>query len=129
MLEHGGFKMYIENQTIVVEPIGAWNIETALRYGREFKLLVNQIENEEWATLVIFLNFELAGPKMWEHINKLNEWGIQHNKKHEVVVCTQSIHKEVIKLTHKYTASIEPHFVETVKQAKDNLRKHGYLKS
>lgn len=91
MQEHGSFDMKIINQTLVVKAFRAWNYETVLRYGTEYKQLIEKLKNKPWACLVDLTEWELATPDIWEHIDELNEWGNINNQRYEVVICSLAI--------------------------------------
>ena len=128
MQEHGSYNMKIVDQTIIVEAVDAWNLETAERWGIEYKSLVGLIKNLPWACLVDLSNFELAIPDVLEHIDKINEWGNSHNQKFEVVVCSLSIQKDLLQNAHKILTNVETNFCENVVQAKSWLHQKGVLK-
>jgi hypothetical protein len=126
--EHGSFNMYIINQCIVVEALGAWNIETALRFGKEYQSLVSQIEYQQWACLVDFTRFELAVPEVWKHLDIINEWGNQHNQKYEVLVCSSLTQVTLMEKSHEILSNVETKFCETLIEAKVWLIRLGVIK-
>ncbi|MFT6779727.1 MAG: hypothetical protein ACJAV1_003670 [Paraglaciecola sp.] len=125
--EHGSYDMYILNQTLIIEAVDAWNLETSLRFGQEFKELVNKIEHNPWACLVNLNDFELAIPEVWEHVNKINEWANLHNQKYEVVVCSSLIQEVLLEISHKKLSNVETNFCENVEQAKKWLNQFGVI--
>jgi hypothetical protein len=129
MNEHGSFSMKIVDRTLIVKAEGAWNLETAIRWGQEFKLLVNRIEEHQWACLVDLSNFELAIPEVWDHLNSVNEWSNLHNQKYEAVVCSLSIQKVLIKKSHAVLTNVETKFCEGLNEAYEWLEIIGVLKT
>lgn len=128
MQEHGSFNMNITDQIIIINAYGAWNLETALRWGREFKLLANQIESSPWACIVDLSSFELAIPEVWEHIDEINDWCNLHNQKYEVVICSLSIQKSLLENSHKKLTNVETNFCSSLKQSIEWLSKFGVIK-
>ena len=96
MLEHGSFNLSLIDQTIISEAFGSWNIETAIRWADEFKLLVGQISNAPWACIVDLSNFELAPLDVWAYIDEINLWCNVNNQKYEVLICSSSLQKAIL---------------------------------
>ncbi|PKI16594.1 hypothetical protein [Colwellia sp. 12G3] len=129
MNEHGSFSMKIVDRTLMVEAVGAWNLETAIRWGQEFKLLVSSIEELQWACLVDLSNFELAIPEVWEHLDSVNKWSNLHNQKYEAVVCSLSLQKVLIEKSHAALTNVETKFCEDLNEAFEWLEIMGVLKT
>ncbi len=120
--------MKIVDQTIIIEAVGAWNLETAERWGIEFKLLAARIESLPWACLTDLSNFELAIPDVWEHLDMVNEWCNSHNQKFEAIICSLTIQRALFEKAQKNLAKVETNFFENVDQAKGWLHQKGVLK-
>ena len=84
-----------------VKAIGAWNYETALSYGKEYKQLISKLRDKPWACLVDLTEWELFTPEAGEHVDELNDWGNINNQKYEVVICSLYIQKALLEKTHE----------------------------
>ncbi|WP_440875654.1 STAS/SEC14 domain-containing protein [Thalassotalea sp. PLHSN55] len=119
--------MEIINQTLIVRCFDSWNIETVLRLCREYKELVEQINDKPWACLVDLSEWELATPDMWDEIGKLNEWGNSHNQRFEAVICSMSIQQMLMEESHSVLTNVETKFCDDMKQARAWLKSVGAL--
>ncbi|RHW75395.1 STAS/SEC14 domain-containing protein [Colwellia sp. RSH04] len=125
MLEHGSFSMEINAQTLIIRCYGAWNIQTVIRMCQEYKEHVNSISDSPWACLVDFTQWELSTPEMWEHIDELNEWGNANNQKFEAVVCSLSIQKHLMEISHDVLTNVDARFFDNLTQAYEWLDEVG----
>ena len=128
MQEHGSFKLKIVDQTLVVQCFGSWNLETVLRMCKEYKELVEQINDKPWACLVDLSQWELSTPEMWDEIDKLNEWGNDNNQRYEAVICNLFIQKSLMEDSHTVLTNVETSFCENIEQAYEWLNSVGVLK-
>jgi hypothetical protein len=76
MYEHGGFKLWADNNVVYAKVHGAWNDFTALRFSNEFKALAKQDMPEKWAHIVCLDDWELGIPEIEPIIQELVEWCI-----------------------------------------------------
>ena len=128
MQEHGSFQMKIVEQTLIIKCFDAWNLETVLRLCKEYKGLVEQINDKPWACLVDLSQWELATPEMWDEISELNKWGNSNNQKYEAVICSTSLQKTLMEDSHKVLTNVETKFCENIEQAYEWLNSVGVLK-
>lgn len=71
MKEHGVFKLWA-NQGIVYARIGgAWNQPTALRFAKEFSILVNEQMPSKWAHIVYLDDWALGVPEIEPIVQEL----------------------------------------------------------
>ena len=127
MNEDGSFSMDLIDQTLIIKPVGAWNLETAVRWGDEFKSYVTIIQDKAWACLVDLSKFDLATPDVWEHINDVNQWSNLRNQKYEVVVCNLRIQEKLMENSHKSLWNVETKFFESFDEACLWLKSVGYI--
>ena len=128
MKEHGSFQIKIVDQTLIVKCFGSWNHETVLRLCKEYKELVEKINDKPWACLVDLSQWELAAPDMWDEISELNQWGNSNNQKYEVVICSMSLQKILMEESHTVLTNVETNFCESIEQAYKWLNNVGVLK-
>lgn len=129
MEPHGSFKLTIKEKTLIVTAIGAWNYETAVSCGKEYKRLVSGLEGKPWACLVDLKEWELFTPDASDYINELNKWGNINNQKYEVVVFGLSIHQAVLEKSHEVLTNVEIKFYENLEQAYEWLETIGFIKT
>jgi len=127
MQEHGSFEMEIKNQTIVVRAFSAWNLETALRFAKEFKLLAQTLENKPWACLVDLIKFDSRIPAVWDEVDEINLWANSHNQKYEIVVCNSTLQEFLLKRPHVPLANAKTKFCENLDEANDWLGNLGVI--
>ncbi|PHR72347.1 MAG: hypothetical protein COA66_06440 [Arcobacter sp.] len=127
MYEHGSYKIKVINQTIIVECFDSWNIETVLRFCKEYKEMVEEIKYKPWACLVDLSQWELSTPDMWDEIYKLNEWSNDKNQKYEAVICSLSLQEILVANSHKAFINVESNFFKNIDQACNWLTSVGVL--
>lgn len=126
--EHGYFNIEIVEQTLIIKCFEAWNFETTLRFCKEYKELVEKINDKPWACLVDLNQWDLATPDMWDEIHKLNEWSNINNQKYEAVICSMSLQKSMVEKSHTAFTNVETSFFENREQAYDWLNSVGVIK-
>ena len=127
-LEHGTFELQIKGKTLISKAFGAWNYETALRYAKECRKLIEQnLLNEPWASIVDLSEWELATPDIWDAIDELNVWASENNLKHEVVILSLSLQKTLFEQTQEGFTDVETKFVDNIAEAYLWLEQLGYL--
>ena len=127
-LEHGTFELQIKGKTLISKAFGAWNYETALRYAKECRKLIEQnLLNEPWASIVDLSEWELATPDIWDAIDELNVWASENNLKHEVVILSLSLQKTLFEQTQEGFTDVETKFVDNIAEAYLWLEQFGYL--
>jgi hypothetical protein len=129
MQSHGSFELSIKDQTLIVKAIGAWNYETAVNCGKEYKRLVHKLKLKPWACLVDLTEWELFTPDASDYIDELNEWGNLNNQKYEVVVCGLFIQQALLEKSHEVLTNVETKFSENLKQAYEWLETVGVMKT
>lgn len=127
MLEHGSFNLSLIDQTIISEAFGSWNIETAIRWADEFKLLVGQISNAPWACIVDLSNFELAPLDVWSYLDEINLWCNANNQKYEVLICSSSLQKAILEKSKGNLTNVQTHFCLNLTEGKKLLSKYGVI--
>lgn len=126
--EHGSFQVEIIDQTLIIKCFDSWNLETVLRFCKEYKELVEQINDKPWACLVDLSQWELATPDMWDEIRKLNEWSNNNNQKYEAVICSLSLQKAMVAKSHTAFTNVETSFFENREQAYEWLNSVDVIK-
>ena len=112
----------------MVKAIGAWNYETALSCGEEYKRLVCEIKEKPWACLLDLTEWELFTPDASDYIDELNEWGNINNQKYEVVVCGLSIQQDLLEKSHEVLTNVETKFCDSLADAYKWLEAIGVIK-
>ena len=125
--EHGSFDMKIVDQTLIIKCFDSWNIQTVLRLCKEYKALVETINDKPWACLVDMSQWELSTPEMWNEIDKLNQWGNINNQKYEAVICCLSIQKMLMEDSHSVLTNVETNFCQNIDEAYKWLSSLGVL--
>ena len=129
MQEHGSFDMRIVDQTLIIKCFDSWNIQTVLRLCKEYKELVETINDKPWACLVDMSQWELSTPEMWDEIDKLNQWGNINNQKYEAVICSLSIQKMLMENSHSILTNVETNFCQNIDETYKWLSSLGVLKT
>jgi hypothetical protein len=127
--EHGSFEMKIQDSTLIFKCIDAWNYETALRFGDEYKKLILSFNGAPWACLVDLTQWEFTTPDVWELVDELNEWGNSKNQKYEAVVCSLIIQKVFLEKSHDLLTNVETKFCDNLEEAYSWLKSLGVLKT
>ncbi len=117
MQEHGSFDITCLNQTIIIKAIGSWNLETAVRYIKEYKRAVSLIKSNPWACLVDLTEWELATPDVVAYIAEFNAGGHSHNQKYEVVIHSLCLQKKLLANSHKVLTNVETKFCKNIEEA------------
>ncbi|MBQ4835225.1 MULTISPECIES: hypothetical protein [Pseudoalteromonas] len=125
MREHGNFEMYIKGQTIVVDAMGAWNLETALRWSDEYQKNVHLLADKPWACLVNLTQFELLVPEAWAHIKRYSQWSNEQNQQYEAVVCGASYQQALVELIHEAMPNVDTQIFLNLDDAKSWLTQKG----
>lgn len=76
MEEHGGFKLVAHDDILYAKLNGSWNKETAFRFSREFKALIEKSMPHRWAHFVCLNDWELGVPEFEPIIQELADWCI-----------------------------------------------------
>jgi hypothetical protein len=76
MEEHGEFKLRAYDNIIYAKLNGSWNKETAFRFSKEFKTLIEKSMPQRWAHLVFLDDWELGVPEMEPVVQELVDWCI-----------------------------------------------------
>ncbi len=129
MQSHGSFEVTIIDQTLTVKAFGAWNYETALSYGEEFKQLACKLRNKPWACLLDLTEWELFTSDSWDYLNELNEWCNINNQKYEVIICSSPTQKALLEKTHVLLPNVEARFFDDFENAYKWLKHVGVLKT
>lgn len=127
MREHGSFNMFTEAQTIVLEVIGTWNLETAKHWEKEYKKLAGTIENKPWACLVDFTDFEFMAKEVWDFVYEVNLWSNSHNQKLESVICDSKLQRHFLEGAQQPLDNVTVKFFRTKQEAKAWLLDEGFL--
>lgn len=77
---HGNYRIWCEGNTLHAELLGAWNMEAALAYTKDFIEQASAFEGD-WAHIVYLDNWELATPDVTAEAERLVEWCIAHGLK------------------------------------------------
>lgn len=125
MLEHGSFKMEVTGKTLMLKPIGAWNIQTAKRCCDEYRQLVLDFKGKEWAGIVDLRDWELGTPEIWAEIDAVNAWANQHNYKYEAVVSSSGVQKALLTRSHEVLTNVDTQFFENYQDAEKWLANKG----
>ncbi|OUR61817.1 hypothetical protein A9Q74_07860 [Colwellia sp. 39_35_sub15_T18] len=77
--EHGEALIYVKDNIIVAELIGAFNEEGAKKYTQDIKNIVNESQNKNIFILVNDLKVEGGTPEAYQELEKHNHWLTTHN--------------------------------------------------
>ncbi|MBA6231409.1 MULTISPECIES: hypothetical protein [unclassified Colwellia] len=126
MNAHGSYKLEVNRNTVTFIAYDAWNYEAAIEWGKEFKSIVLQMNNEPWACLVDLTEWELATPDTRSYISELYLWLNNQNLKYLVVVFGLSIQKEILEKTYKILTNVEKKYCEDIGKANNWLNSVGF---
>lgn len=126
MKEHGTFEISLSGQVITVVFHGMWNEATAKRVGQEFQQEAMKISGEPWACLIDFQDWQLGSQEVFDEISRINLWCNQNNQRHEAVVCSKFLQKQLMAKSQANLAQAEIGYFSTPHEAKRWLMKKGY---
>ncbi|MFT4906338.1 MAG: hypothetical protein ACI978_000398 [Oleispira sp.] len=123
--EHGSFEFELKGQVLIMRPIGAWNVETAIRCCLEYKALAETINHSPWACVVNLLSWELGTPDIWPEIDAVNAWADNHNEKFEAVICLTAIQTMLLEKTYDKFINVQTRFFETETESLEWINSNG----
>lgn len=115
--EHGSYEFEVKGQVLIMRPTGAWNLETAIRCCKEYKVIAQSLNNAPWACLVNLLSWELGTPDIWPEIDSVNAWADEHNERFEAVVCSTSLQTYMLEQTYDKFKNVKTEFFQTEDKA------------
>ncbi|MBU2871914.1 hypothetical protein [Colwellia sp. E2M01] len=127
MQTHGSFIIFNQDNTLVVKPIGAWNYETAVMCGLEYKQLVGEFKGKPWACLLDLTEWEFFTPDAAAYIDELNAWGNINNQKYEVVISKSALQIALLEKSHKVLTNVETKFCDNIEDAYQWLEELGVI--
>ena len=100
MMIHGSWHFtFLDDNTLMVSVIGAWNKEAAIAFSKEFKQITAPLLCQPWGLLVCMQNGELVVPEAITILEQLNQWAIDNNCRREANIVQYQIHNDLIERT------------------------------
>jgi hypothetical protein len=81
MIEHGSFKITLENNVLVSTFYGAWNKEQVEKYSNSVKQQAQPLLHSSWARVIDLSYWEGAGEEVVQPLTVLQHWAQDHNCK------------------------------------------------
>ncbi len=94
--EHGEALIYIKDNIIVAELIGAFNEEGAKKYTQDVKNIVKEFQNKNVFILVNDLKVEGGTPEAYQELEKHNHWLTTQNLIAKAIVIKSSVTVELL---------------------------------
>ncbi|WP_293747196.1 hypothetical protein [uncultured Paraglaciecola sp.] len=132
--QHGGFKVTLVGDIVLVVVTGAWNAETAKAYSEVFLEIISPIKDKPWGLISDVMEWELCTPDCELLIVQLSVECKRLGMKREAIINT-NIESVKLDLFHKYTKKqpskalpdvFERRFFKTDSEAKEWLKNEGY---
>lgn len=120
MNEHGDFTISKDGHVITITPVGDWNIETTHRFCSEFRAVVETIIPNAWILVADLSEGGLGTPDIWDELQNLTQWSIDHNKSHEIVIYSLSIQKDMLEKMQESLA-VKSYFCKSKIEAQKQL--------
>jgi len=127
ILEHGQYQFKIDQQVLMLQCTGPWNIELFRQMEIDMKQAIFPISDKPWACMLDLLHWELGVYEMWEDVKKLNQWSADHNQKFEAVVTNKNIIKILLQESHQSFCDVETKFFDNREEAMQWLEDKGLL--
>lgn len=94
MQEHGDFKIWVVENVLFAELIGAWNEEASLNFQKAFMDEAACLVGKPWAHVVYLDDWVLGTPEMEPIIQDLTQWCITNGLKCAAQVFSPSMVKK-----------------------------------
>lgn len=131
MKRHGTYTLKRSNDTLLVQCLGSWNLETTRLYALEYKAVVAPIIHQDWAVVCDLRQWELATPESMPVFQDLMKWCFDKGLTSCIYLYERSFvkhhHLKQMTLTLKnlpenYTFKK----VDTIEPVYDWLKSHGH---
>jgi hypothetical protein len=131
MKRHGSYTLQRSNDTLLVQCLGSWNLETARFYSLEYKAVVAPIIHQDWAMVCDLRQWELATPECMPIFHSLTRWCFDKGMKSCIYIYEQSfvmqLHlKEVTPKSGEYPRGYNFQKVDSLESVYDWLKSHGH---
>ncbi|WP_108649965.1 hypothetical protein [Dongshaea marina] len=110
--EHGTFTLEIRQEILLINPIGAWNLEMAQHFCADYREFCRELIEQPWGSLLDFGQWQLGPPDMWQPIEELAVWLSHRHHSFEAVICPLSIQKQLIKRRFEITPGLITEFFD-----------------
>lgn len=91
--ELGGYDVGIRERTLLLNVRGVIELETALRFMLQAKILITQLPHNHWASLVDLSEWGLHPPEVVEFIHEFQNWAEDNGQLAEAAVVKDSVLK------------------------------------
>ncbi|GAA6134685.1 hypothetical protein NBRC116188_14740 [Oceaniserpentilla sp. 4NH20-0058] len=91
--ELGGYDVDISGRTLLLNVRGVIELETALRFMLQAKVLISQLPHNHWASLVDLTEWGLHPPEVVEFIHEFQNWAEDNGQLAEAAVVNKSVLK------------------------------------
>ncbi len=131
MIAHGKYTMRVFDKVLEVTLCDAWNEECANEAIKKFKSEAQRLISEEWACLIILIDWQLATPETENIIREFQKWCIENNQKHEATVLGDEIinakQEQMNHILQNVTPSIEQKYFSKKSEALLWLASKNYI--
>jgi len=123
--EHGEYSISVVGKTVIVELVGAWNLNTSLSAKDHYINTVNQMHFDKFAVFLDFSRWELAEKEVFEVFKSIATWSDQHSQKYLVFIPGMTIHNYVMEDVFNVLEQCEVYIAKCKKDGFNYLkRKH-----
>jgi len=125
----GGYDLDIQGQTLLLNIRGVVELEVALRFMLQAKVLVSQLPHNHWASLVDLSDWGLHPPEVAEFLHEFQEWAEENGQLAEAAVVNNSVLKIMAreKVAEVGSKKVQQEFFKTKREAEDWLHILSFL--
>lgn len=124
---HGKYKLWLENQVIVLAAAGGWNKEAAQELFESISQLLPALNGNKFAKLVDARQWELGTPDFQYLTESALQELVEQGLTREVFIVQKgSLKKDQLKLITPTDSRYQRTFVETPEQAINWLKEQGF---
>lgn len=120
----GGYDLDVHGQTLIFTIRGIVELETALRLMLQTKILVAQLPQDHWASLVDLSDWGLHPPEVVEFLHEFQQWAEENGQLAEAAIVNKSVLKTMArdKVAKVGRKTVHQEYFETKREAIDWLR-------
>ncbi|GHE97547.1 hypothetical protein [Thalassotalea profundi] len=86
MLEHGYYTLVVQDNFVLSQLFGAWNVERTKNYAEHMQKVASELTAKPWARIVNLSSWEGGGTDVIQPLQDLQKWAEQNNCKHVVFI-------------------------------------------
>jgi len=120
----GGYDLDLHDQTLFLTIRGVVEVELALRFIVQAKILLAQISGKSWASLVDLSDWGLHPPEVVEFLREFQQWAEDNGQITEAAVVNESVLKVMArdKLLQSRKKTVHQEYFKTKPEAEEWLR-------